>query len=85
MKLSDFNIEDLTSEKYFYNKINDKYYLSEYHMEILRRNGIKYEEFGSLKELTFFIADVLLDEDNEELDALLRELDEFYYYHFVNK
>ena len=85
MEIDKYNFDDLIDEKYFYKKINDKYYLNDYQISILLRNGIHYECFVSLKELLFEIEDVLLDEDNEELDSVARELEEFYYYHFVNK
>ena len=85
MEIDSYKLDDLVDEKYFYKRINKKYYLNDYQIDVLLRNGIRYECFGSLKELLLEIEEILLEEDNEELDNVVRELEDFYYYHFVNK
>ena len=54
--------------------------LSDYHIEVLYRNGINYLNYGSLKEILFDINDILEEEENEELEIVARELDERNYY-----
>lgn len=54
--------------------------LSDYQIEVLRRNGINYELYGSLKEILFEINDILDEEDDEELETVARELAEKDYY-----
>lgn len=55
--------------------------LSDYQVEVLQRNGIDYKKYGSIKEILFEINEIL-DEDNddEELEAVAKELDEKNYY-----
>ena len=54
--------------------------LCDYHIEVLLRNGINYLEYGSIKEILFTINDILDEEENEELEMVVRELDERNYY-----
>lgn len=54
--------------------------LSDYHIEILARNGIDYLKYGSIKQILFDINDILDEEENEELETVARELDERNYY-----
>ena len=59
--------------------------LSDYHIEVLARNGINYLEYGSIRELLFEINEILEEDDDEELDSVARDLDEKNYYKNVNK
>ena len=59
--------------------------LSDYHIEILKRNGINYLDYGSIKELLFAINDILDEEANDELEEIAKDLDEKNYYQNVNK
>lgn len=59
--------------------------LSDYHIEVLQRNGINYLEYGSIKEILFAINEILEEEDNEELENVAKDLDEKNYYKNVNK
>lgn len=56
------------------------------HIEILRRNGINYEEYPNLNSLIFEI-ETILNEGNadEELEWLEEELSEINYYNYTNK
>ncbi|MBQ6840682.1 MAG: hypothetical protein IJO63_01010 [Bacilli bacterium] len=54
--------------------------LSDYHVEVLARNGIDYLKYGSIKEILFEINDILDEEEDEELEQVARELDERNYY-----
>ena len=59
--------------------------LSDYHVEVLKRNGINYLEYGSIRELLFAINDILEEDDNDELEEVAKDLDEKNYYKNVNK
>ncbi len=59
--------------------------LSDYHIDVLQRNGINYLEYGSIKEILFAINDILEEEENEELENIAKDLDEKNYYKNVNK
>lgn len=54
--------------------------LSDYHIEVLSRNGIDYLKYGSIKEILFEINDILDEGADEELELVARELDERNYY-----
>ena len=54
--------------------------LSDYQIAVLRRNGIDYSKYGSLKEILFEINDILDEEEDEELDVVAREIAEKDYY-----
>lgn len=54
--------------------------LSDYHIEVLARNGIDYLKYSSIKQILFDINDILDEEENEELETIARELDERNYY-----
>ncbi|MBE6148388.1 MAG: hypothetical protein E7167_02710 [Firmicutes bacterium] len=54
--------------------------LSDYHIEVLKRNGIDYMKYGSITQILFDINDILDEEENEELESVARELDERNYY-----
>lgn len=56
--------------------------LSDYQIEVLKRNGINYQLFGSIKEILFEINEILNEDDNEELEAIAKELDERDYYSY---
>ena len=59
--------------------------LSDYHVEVLKRNGINYLEYGSIRDLLFAINDILEEDDNDELEEAAKDLDEKNYYKNVNK
>ena len=79
------NIDDLYSQKYMHKEVKQGIFLSEYQIEVLRRNDIKYEDFCSVNELMYFIDDILDECDDEELDIVYNEIMEFNYYSNVNK
>ena len=59
--------------------------LSDYHIDVLQRNGINYLEYGSIKEILFTVNEILEEEENEELENAAKDLDEKNYYKNVNK
>ncbi len=87
MKLNnkDFNIDDLIDEKYMHKDIGNGIFLSEYQIDVLLRNHIDPYSCNSINELIFIIDEVLEDENNEELDIISKEINEFNYYTYTNK
>lgn len=60
-------------------------FLSNKQIQILERNNIPWKRYASLKELLFYIEDILYEEENEELDRLAEQLAEQQYYQNTNK
>lgn len=54
--------------------------LSDYHIEVLSRNGIDYLKYGSIKQILFEINEILEEDEDEELEQVAKELDERNYY-----
>lgn len=85
MEIDKINLSDLIDDKYIHKKINDDMFLSDFQIIVLKRNNINPYNYKNLKELIFVINQTLDDEYDEELDAILYEIEEFYYYNCVNK
>ncbi len=80
---NEVNIDDLVDKKYMHNHIKNDIYLSAYQLCILESNGIDISTINSMKELIYVIND--LDDISDELERVLEEISEFYYYNYVNK
>ena len=59
--------------------------LSDYQISVLRRNGIDYNRFSSIRELMFEIENYLGEEFDEELDLVSSQLSEYIYYNETKK
>ena len=59
--------------------------LSNYQIEVLKRNDIDYLKYNNVKELIFYVEEILEDNDDEELDKVLNDLSEIVYYNYTNK
>ena len=79
------NIDDLYSKKYMNKEVKKGIFLSEYQMDVLRRNGINIDECGSINDLMYYIDEIIDESDDEELDIVYNEIMEFNYYSNVNK
>lgn len=85
------SIEELINEidinpKDFLKKRKNGLILRDSHIEILKRNGINYEEFPNLNSLIFEIEEIINEgNDDEELEWLSEELSEINYYNYTNK
>lgn len=85
------SIEELINEidinpKDFLKKRKNGLILRDSHIEILKRNGINYENYSNLKSIIFEIEQMIENgESDEELEALSEELSEIYYYNYTNK
>lgn len=84
----DLNLSDdeiMGSEKSFLKRRENGLMLSDEDIEILKRNGINYQEANSLENLIFMIEEVLEEDEDEELDNLNIKLGEYNYYNYTNK
>ena len=79
------NIDDLCSEKYLHKEVKKGMFLSDYQIDVLKRFDISIEEVGSISELIYLIDEILEYEEDEELDAISKEIIEFNYYTNTNK
>lgn len=59
--------------------------LSDYQVEVLKRNGFDYNNYASINELLFDIEDYLNNEFDQELDLISSELAELIYYKDTKK
>lgn len=74
----DFNKNKLT-------KVNDKLMLTNYQIEVLKRFDITPENYSSLSSIICDAEEVYEETLDEELDAILSELQERNYYENTNK
>ncbi len=66
-------------------KVNDKLLLTNYQIEVLKRNEINPENYSSLKEIIYMAEEAYENTLDEELDIILNELSERNYYENTNK
>ena len=59
--------------------------LSDYQMNVLKRNGIDYNKYGNIHELLFDIEEYLNDNYDEDLDLISGQLAELIYYKDTKK
>ena len=61
-------------------------YLSNEDIKVLKKYDIEYDNFTNMKELMFYIEDILNNEEVEsDLEDLLIKLSEYNYYFYTNK
>ncbi|NLC48494.1 MAG: hypothetical protein GX758_03955 [Tenericutes bacterium] len=86
LKSENININDLIDQKYMHKEIKKDMFLTEYQIEVLDKYNINPYNFSSIKEIIFEI-DSLLDDcyEVEELENVLKEIEEFNYYANTNK
>lgn len=79
-------IEEVNIDENIPKKRKNGLVLRDSHIEILKRNGINYEEFPNLNSLIFEIEEIINEgNDDEELEWLSEELSEINYYNYTNK
>ena len=59
--------------------------LSNYQIDVLKRNNIDYMNYADIKQLLFDIENLLNDEYDEELDIISSQLAELTYYKDTKK
>ncbi len=64
---------------------SNKMLLSDFQIDVLKRNGIDYLKFSSVKSLLFEIEECLNDEFDEELELVSSQIGEFIYYNEFKK
>ena len=87
--MEEFDVDKWTSELDFTSnalrKVNDKLYLTNYQIDVLKRNDINPEIFGSLKDIIYVAEEAYEDTLDEELEIILDQLSERNYYENTNK
>lgn len=74
---------DKTIQENHLEKINGSLYLTKYQQQILNHHHITFKECKSAKELLFLLEDNI-DED-EEMEEVVRQIDEYSYYHEIRQ
>lgn len=72
-------------EQNFLKRRNKGILLSDYQVEVLKRNNINYENYSNMSSLLFEIEECLNQDDDEELEEVSRQLAEIHYYNETNK
>ena len=80
-KMNDINNIDSKSFHKFYGNL----WLSEYQVEILKKNNIDINNFKNMRSLILYIENILNYKENEELEQVSIELSEYDYYKNVKK
>lgn len=84
-----YDIEKLVSELDFESnklqKVNDSLVLTNYQIEVLKRNGINPEIYTSLHSIIYEAEEIYEDTLDEELEQVLDELSERNYYENTRK
>lgn len=91
MKIKDktYDLKELSSTIDFsrnkLTKINDNIYLTNYQIDILKRNGIDINNATSIKQIIFEASEIYEDTLDEELDEVIDQLCERNYYENTHK
>ena len=65
--------------------IKDNLYLTNYQKEVLEEYHIPYQNVKSNKDLLFYLSEIDMDEDYDDLENVARELADYSYYHETHK
>ena len=89
IKNIEINIDDAIKDANIENIIlvrrNNGLLLSDYQVNVLKRNGLNYEKYSNIHELLFDIEECLYDNYDDELDLVSSQLSEFIYYNESKK
>lgn len=91
MKIKDktYDLKELSSTIDFsrnkLTKINDNVYLTNYQIDVLKRNGIDINNATSIKQIIFEASEIYEDTLDEELDEVIDQLCERNYYENTHK
>ena len=91
MKINNKEVSVDDAIKYANNKIfllkhrTNSFLLSDYQVDVLNRNGINFNNYGSMNELLFDIEEVLNNDYDDELDVVSSQLAELTYYKDTKK
>lgn len=91
MKIKDstYDVDELVSNLDFKSnmlkEVNEKLSLTNYQIDVLKRNDINPENYNSLREIIYLAEDAYEDTLDEELELVLDQLSERNYYENTNK
>ena len=89
IKDKDYKVDDIIQsidfQKNLLKKVNDKLMLTNYQIEVLKRNGIDPSIYGSLSDIIYLAEEIYEDSLDEELDVIITELSERNYYENTKK
>lgn len=66
-------------------KINEHLYLTKYQLDVLNRFSIPVQDMKDVRELLYYLSDVVDEEEYDELEEVAREINDYYYYHEMRK
>ena len=73
-------------ENDFIHEVKKNIYLSDNDLKVLKKYDISYNDFSNMKELMFYLEELLGNEDvDNDLEDLLIKLSEYNYYFYTNK
>ena len=73
-------------ENDFVHEVKKNIYLSDNDLKVLKKYDIEYNKFSNMKELMFYLEEILDEEDiDNDLEDLLIKLSEYNYYFYTNK
>jgi len=73
------------NEIFFVKRRKNNLLLNDYQINVLNSCGINYCNYFSMKELLFAVLEYLNNNDNDELEFVSEQIDEYVYYVEVNK
>lgn len=72
-------------EQSFLKRRSNGILLSDYQIDVLKRNNIDYENYSNMSSLLFEIEECLNQDDDDELEEISRQLAEMHYYSETKK
>jgi len=78
-------VSNLDFKKNMLTQVNDKISLTNYQIEVLKRNDIDINNCSSLREIIYLAEEAYEETLDEELDLILGEISERNYYENTNK
>lgn len=82
------NVKELEQEinnlitKHTLEKVKENFYLTKYQQQVLKEKNIPYLECKDLTELVFLLSE---NYDDEEIETIISEIEEFHYYQETQK
>jgi len=82
------NVKELEQEinnlitKHTLEKVKENLYLTKYQQQVLKEKNIPYLECKDLTELIFLLSE---NYDDEEIETIIAEIEEFHYYQETQK
>lgn len=82
------NVKELEQEinnlitKHTLEKVKENLYLTKYQQQVLKEKNIPYLECKDLTELVFLLSE---NYDDEEIETIIAEIEEFHYYQETQK